>query len=85
MAKTKSRTRSFVVPKEFLSSFFQRLEESELEFELKEVDEDGDLNILVSYSTAERNEIMNLVELEDEYYEIENNEVNQEEEEEDED
>ena len=79
MAKTKGRTRSFIVPKEFLSSFFQRLEESELEFELKEVDEDGDLNIMVSYSTAERNEIMNLVELEDEYYEIENNEENQEE------
>lgn len=80
MAKTKNRTRSFVVPKEFLSSFFQRLEETELNFELKEVDEDGDLNIQVHYSSEDRDEVMNLVELEDEYYETETQQENEEDE-----
>lgn len=79
MAKTKSKARSFVVPKEFLSSFFQQLEETGLDFELKEVDEDGDLNIQVHYSSEDREEIMNLVELEDEFYEEVSERENEEE------
>lgn len=64
-AQTKKRT--FAIPQDFLASFFQELEEGELDFELTEVDEDGDLIVKVTYDTSQREQIMNLIELEDEY------------------
>ena len=76
--RSNNKNRNFEIPKEMLSPFFNQLEETELSYELKEVDEDGDLVIDVEYSEDEKGEVMDLIELLDEYY-------SQEESEEDED
>lgn len=79
MGKSGTKRRTFIVPKGFLHLFFMKIDEHELTFDLEEVDEEGDLSVNVKYLPEEREAIMDLVELEDEYYE------DQEEEEEDED
>jgi len=66
MAKSKAKT--FTVPKDFLLRFFQEVEDNDLDHELLEVDEDGDLCVKIKYSTDERDSVMNLVELEAEFY-----------------
>jgi hypothetical protein len=66
--KAKNKSRTFEIPKEMISTFFTNLEETELEYELKEVDEDGDLVIEIDYSENEKGEVMDLIELLDEYY-----------------
>lgn len=66
--RSNNRCRNFGIPKDMLSPFFNQLEETELSYELKEVDEDGDLVIEVEYSEDEKGEVMDLIELLDEYY-----------------
>lgn len=68
MSKEKTKKRNFEVPKEILSEFITQLDETELSYELKEVNEDGDLIIEVEYSTNQKEDIMDLIELIDEYY-----------------
>ncbi len=88
MAKKKSeyKSRMFVIPKTHLSQFFQELEDNALDYDLVEVDEDGDLSLEVHYSSEERDDVMNLVELEDEFYKDEDeNDNDDDEEEEDQD
>ena len=77
--KAKNKSRNFEVPKEMLSPFFNQLEETELSYELKEVDEDGDLIIEVEYSENEKEEVMDLIELLDEYYNQNEEETEEEE------
>lgn len=79
MANEKTKSRQFIIPKSFLAEFTQELDSSGLDFDLIEVDEDGDLSMEVHYSPSEREEIMNLVELEDEYYSNNEQEENEEE------
>jgi hypothetical protein len=62
------KNRVFVIPKDFISAFFEKLEDSGLEYKLTEVDKEGDLCVEVRYSSSEREEVMDLVELEDEFY-----------------
>lgn len=66
--RAKNKSRTFEIPKEMIGTFFTNLEETELEYELKEVDEDGDLIIEIDYSESEKGEVMDLIELLDEYY-----------------
>lgn len=66
--KEKTKKRNFEIPKEMVVQFINQLEEVELEYELKEVDEDGDLVIEVEYSVNQKENIMDLIELIDEYY-----------------
>lgn len=68
MPKEKTKKREFEVPKEILSEFLEQLEESELDHELKEVNEDGELVIEVEYTSEEKEDVMDLIELIDEYY-----------------
>lgn len=67
--KTQRRKRSFEVPKEFVSTFLSHLNDTELEYTLSEVDEDENLIIEIEYSQEEKEEVMNLIELLDEYLE----------------
>ena len=68
------RTRKFEVPKEMLGAFFAQVEESELSFELTEIQEDDTLEVKVSYEDSERDDIMTLVELIDDFFEDEEDE-----------
>lgn len=81
MAKReKNKTRQFEIPKDFIGTFFNQLEETELNYELIEIDEDNnDLVIEIEYSTDEREEVMNLIELLDEYSDGEEEETEEEE------
>lgn len=63
-----NKKRTFAIPKGFIAVFFDKLEDSGLDYELTEVDEDGDLCVEVEYTPSDREEVMDLVELEDEYY-----------------
>lgn len=69
MAKQETtKTRTFEIPKEFIGTFFSHLEDSDLNYELIEVDQDNDELILeVEYTTSQRDEVMNLIELLDDY------------------
>lgn len=78
MAKREeNKTRQFEIPKNFIGTFFTQLEETELNYELIDIDEDNnnDLIIAIEYSTDEREEVMNLIELLDEYLEGEEEET----------
>lgn len=68
MAKTQNKTRQFEIPKDFLGSFFGALEQTELAYELIEVTEDDELIDGIEYDSNEREDVMNLIELLDEYY-----------------
>lgn len=63
-----NKTRQFEIPKQLIGSFFSQLDDSDLEYSLIEVDEENEeLIIGVEYSPAERDEVMNLIELLDEW------------------
>ena len=68
MAK-ENKTRQFEIPKDFIGIFFGALENTELAYELVEVNEDDELVVEVEYDSNERDEVMNLIELLDNYYE----------------
>jgi hypothetical protein len=68
MAK-QNKTRQFEIPKDYIGSFFGALEDTDLAYELIEVNEDDELVIEVEYDSNERDDVMNLIELLDEYYE----------------
>lgn len=74
------RTKQFEVPKEMIALFFDQADESELETELVEVNEEEELVVDVHYDTNEKEEVMSLVELLEDYY----NEQEEEEQEENE-
>ncbi len=68
------RTRTFEVPQNIIPEFFQYAEKTELGVELMRViegDEDDDEDVLeveITYEDSERKEVMNLVELIDDYF-----------------
>ena len=62
------KERTFYVPKGLLGNFFSRLEEAELEFDLIDLDPDEDeLEISLSYSQQQRGDVLDLIELIDDY------------------
>ncbi len=67
MAKKQSKTRRFEVPKDFIGSFFTALEETDLSSELIEVSEDDEIIVEIEYVEQQRDDVMNLIELLDEY------------------
>jgi len=62
------RTRQFEIPQELIADFFTTAEQEELEIELLEVNEDDELVVEIQYKNDERDSVMNLVELLDDYY-----------------
>lgn len=67
MANNKSRSRSFDVPTELLAEFFTATDEYELEIELVEIPDPETLSVEVTYHPSQRDAVMNLIELIDEY------------------
>lgn len=65
------RTRIFEVPKDMIPDFFTAASEADLETELLEISEDEELVVEVSYNQDDRDEVLNLIELLDDYYEKE--------------
>lgn len=68
MAK-QNKTRQFEIPKDYIGTFFTALDDTDLNYELIEVNEDDELVIDIEYDSNERDDVMNLIELLDEYYE----------------
>jgi hypothetical protein len=62
------RTRQFEIPQELIADFFTTAEQEDLEIELIEVNEDDELVVEIRYDNEERDSVMNLVELLDDYY-----------------
>jgi len=63
-----NKTRQFEIPKQLIGSFFSQLDDSDLEYSLVEVNEENEeLTISIEYSPDERDEVMNLIELLDEW------------------
>jgi hypothetical protein len=62
------RTRQFEIPQELIADFFTTAEQEDLEIELIEVNEDDELVVEIQYDNSERDSVMNLVELLDDYY-----------------
>lgn len=57
------------MPKVFIGTFFSHLEETSLDYNIIEYDmEEDELIVGVEYSPDERDEVMNLIELLDEYH-----------------
>lgn len=69
MAKTQNKTRQFEIPKDIIRNFFGALEETDLVYDLIEVNEDDELVVEIEYDSKERYDVMNLIELLDDYYE----------------
>lgn len=65
---TKNKIRQFEIPKHHIGAFFSHIDDSDLEYSLVEVDQDNDeLIIEIEYSPNERDEVMNMIELLDEW------------------
>ena len=78
--KIQTRKRQFEIPKDFVKTFLGHVDDAGLEYTLSEVDEDENLVIYVEYSSDEKEDIMNLIELLDEYFEGTEEEENEEQE-----
>lgn len=68
MAK-QNKTRQFEIPKDFIGRFFSGLDDTDLNYELVQINEEEELVIEVEYDSNERDDVMNLIELLDDYYE----------------
>ncbi|MBK9286000.1 MAG: hypothetical protein IPM51_17020 [Sphingobacteriaceae bacterium] len=67
MAK-QNKTRQFEIPKHHIGKFFSQIDNSELDYSLVEVDQENEeLIIEIEYSSSERDEVMNFIELLDEW------------------
>lgn len=63
------KTRQFEIPKDYVGTFFGALDETDLEYGLVEINEEDELVIEIEYDSDERDDVMNLIELLDDYYE----------------
>jgi hypothetical protein len=65
----KTKTRTFEIPKALIGTFFKQIEEIELDYELIDINQDDEeLEIAVSYSERQKENVMDLIELIDEYF-----------------
>jgi hypothetical protein len=63
-----NKIRKFEIPKQHIGNFFSELDDSDLDYSLVGLDEENEeLIIAIEYSPAERDEVMNLIELLDEW------------------
>lgn len=77
------RTKTFIVPKNLIALFFDHVDDSSLETTLTEITEEEELVVDVHYEEGERLDVMNLIELiEDDFELLEEEEEENEEEEE---
>lgn len=79
------RTKQFEVPKEIIRRFFTAVESRGLPIDLIEVNEDEELVVEIGYDKNDREAMMDLIDLLDDYHEENEEENEEEEEEEDED
>lgn len=78
------RTKTFIVPKNLIALFFDQVDDSSLETTLTEVTEEEELVIDLHYDEGQREDVMNLIELVDDDFELPEEEEEEHEEEEDE-
>ncbi|MBX7206531.1 MAG: hypothetical protein K1X81_13995 [Bacteroidia bacterium] len=76
MANNNPRSRKFDVPTQLLAEFFTATDEYELEIELVEIPDPDTLCVEVSYHPSQRDVVMNLIELIDEYEQEEDDDEN---------
>jgi hypothetical protein len=63
------KNRTFEVPIELIGTFFTQVEENELDYELIDVNQDDDmLEITLSYTESQKGNVMDLIELIDDYF-----------------
>ena len=65
------RTRQFSLAPELIAEFFQQAEENELDVQLLEVNDEGELEVEINYEDEECETILNLIELVEAFYEDE--------------
>lgn len=79
------RTKTFIVPKNLIALFFDQVDDSNLETTLTEITEDQELVVDLHYDEDQREDVMNLIELVEDNFELPEEEEEEEyEEEEDE-
>lgn len=61
------RTKQIDIPCELIVEIFAKLEEAELEIELIEVNSNGELVVEIEYETEDREQVMSLIEIIDDY------------------
>ncbi|MEI7594418.1 MAG: hypothetical protein WCK02_01625 [Bacteroidota bacterium] len=61
------KKRKFEVPKPAIGTFFSNIEEMDLDYELLSVLEDDAIEVEVSYKDKNRDEVMTLIEIIDDY------------------
>jgi len=63
MGAKENKERTFEVPKDFIGTFFNQMDESELDYTLSGLDYENDILFVdVEYSPDQRDEVMNLIE-----------------------
>lgn len=68
MEKQKIKFKQFEVPNDFVGKFFSHIEDTDLNYSIIGYDADNEeLIVDVDYTSDERDEVMNLIELLDEY------------------
>ncbi len=66
------KSRRFEVPQELLGQFFTMVDESAVGSEVEELTEDGELVVRIDYDDDDREDVMTMIELIDEYEAEEN-------------
>jgi len=79
------RTKTFIVPKNLIALFFDQVDDSSLETTLTEITEEEELVVDLHYDEGQREDVMNLIELVEDNFELPEEEKEEYEEEEDED
>jgi len=64
------RTKTFIVPKNLIALFFDHVDDSSLETTLTEITEEEELVVDVHYEEGAREEVMNLIELIEDDFEL---------------
>lgn len=77
------RTKTFIVPKNLIALFFDHVDDSSLDTTLTEITEEEELVVDVHYEEGAREEVMNLIELIEDDFELPEEEEEYVEEEED--
>lgn len=61
------KTRSFQVPRAMIAPFFAHVDENDIETNIIELYDDDSLDVEVSYDEDQRDEVMTLIEMLDEF------------------
>lgn len=64
------RTKTFIVPKNLIALFFDQVDDSSLETTLAEITEEEELVVDLHYDEGQRENVMNLIELVEDDFEL---------------